>query len=441
MKSNINNKEIYVQNIFNYSFDEKSDYWRITSDTGNNYSFNFENNHYKKYLKEFIYVALHSPNGNKVSTIYYKWLSIGKFLEWLEYNSITSFKKITSSEFYEYIDILESECKNTDIRKAIIGIYDFFTYFKSLISEYAYTEIEDAYKKYNVSLSRSMGFHLLPEEFFDSLLSLLIKERKNKNESYEYRAYCCLAVIQTQIGLRNSELIHLEHNSIIDKINFDIGCKFKYKIFKTAHKLDNYVEVESFLNPLALESWFYLHKICLEKFNSTSPLLFDVPKNEYKSLQDFLTKFCLKFNKYLLNINNIWYNNYMHSTHVKNICDEAKLPEFIEPDDTIAYPTVHQFRVYRIHKMVKAGIPLEIIAKTIGHKEDITTISYTRNIEEEYQELHNMKYGNYTKEMLYILTDLAKQEGVKLEDYINVPNGTCKNKDCERRKYVKNKYE
>ena len=73
------------------------------------------------------------------------------------------------------------------------------------------------------------------------------------------------------------------------------------------------------------------------------------------------------------------------------------------------------------------------------------TLSYCRSAQQQYQELKNMKYGNYSPEMLGILEDLARQNEVSLEFYIKegikVPNGTCHRCECERRDNIIKEFE
>lgn len=420
---------------------EKDDLWHIKSPQGKIHSFSFSklNDSLKRDFKEYIYHSVCDIKGNKLTTIYKDYIIIREFLLYIQ-KDIDTLVDLMSYHFINYIDEIETDESDKDIRKILLTFKKYFYYYEYKMSKFALEELERLNDKYINMKSKSSSFHLIPQEYFDTFISLMIKDRDNPNLSYEERAYACLGIIQSQIGVRKSELYNLERQGIIGQPDINIGNKFIYRIFKTASKGEESFNCTSFLNPIALKSWAMLNKICITKFGSQSHFLFDIKKNKFKDLQDYFIKFSLKHHKQLSSINNLWYNSFMHTVKLKTILKD--IPEELNADDDLCYPIIHQFRVYRIHTLVSKGVPINEIAKTVGHKENQMTFEYCRNVEEGYQELRKNKFGYYSKEMLGILSDLAKQQNITLDEYVNhkVPNGTCTKPYCERRENVINNF-
>lgn len=444
MKSIIDGSTLFANPEFNYSTPEEDIVWRISNPQGDVFCFSFfplaRYDDFRIALKEYVFYELNNPCGNKVATIYSDFNHIIKFLKFVyEQTDTTVLQAISSFHISEYIDTFEDdECLNISIKDILISINKFLIYFQKIIPIYTINETKRLLDMYSSLKSKSIGFHLLPADFFDAFISQAIKDRDDKSLSYEERAYACLLIIQSQVGLRISELMHLEKSAIIGQPSLECGNKFHYLIYKTASKTAEAFTCTSYLNKIALKSWAILYKISKDVYHSESIYLFDIKKEKFKDFQDYLIKFSFKHNKILANLNNSWYNSIMHN---KRICDIFKLkeiPEGYSPTDTICYPTSHQFRVFRIHYLLSKGLKINDVARTVGHKDSQTTMSYTRNIEDSYQELRKHKYGFYSKEFLGILTDIAKQKDITIDEYINhsIPNGICHKAECERKKSI-----
>lgn len=382
--------------------------------TGKKYNFDISvfGNSYEqaqRYFKHLLYKNL------KIASLHKRYTILKKFFE--------SIGEVNIHQIYPFhIDEFISDLKESQVHNAVYYLEEFFAFNRGYIN---YLTLERIQKHKRVIKSpETEQFQSLPRDFYNSITSICIKEMENKSNTLDERLCYAMIVIQSQIGIRASELINLRETDIVGNVNLDVGNFLRYRIFKHVPDSKKSITAETYLNKTAVKAFCIAAAISKKNDNSDENRIFVPSSYKYKDLNAFLRDICLKNKKNLLTLNNPWYNEAMDTYQT----DEG----------TICYPTLHQFRVFRINWYYLREVPLEVIGKTIGHRDSWTTSCYTRDEYNLLEETQRMIYGGYSLESIHNIMSIA-DETANPEEIANktkIPNGYCSKKTCPLRNQI-----
>lgn len=398
------------------SYNFEDDIWVFESAKGENFKFKFDlflDN--APFVKKYVDLLLKKKELKYIS-IYKRYKTILSFFKYIGFKiSITEVHTFHIEEYLE--DSNENEHYN-----AVFYLYEFFSLYKSVISRYTLNLLEAQKDSFNKKENHG-HFKLLPREFINSFIQLCFTEIRNEKNSNDTRLMFSLLLLQSQIGLRISELINLEITDLIGPLNPNVGNVLRYKIYKGVSEEKQYKQAETFMNPIALKAFCKCIQLSKVNRNDGNKKIF-IPKNKIcYDLNNFLRIICKNHYKFLRTKNNLCYNSNM------NILSSGK--------DLYCYPTVHQFRVFRINWLLDHNVPIEKIQKTVGHEKEYTTCSYARTEDVEQEKIKRLVYGQYSKETLDNLVYLANkqyEEKCETTNPIKLVNGFCHKKNCGLRK-------
>ena len=441
----------YIDIPKNYRYiNLENDLWGVFSPQGKVFTFNFNLivEPFKSLAKEYVIAKLIDSEDVKISTLSNKFYILIRFLCYVQ-KYIPYLENLTSAEITGFLDFEENET-NDDIHRAIYIVEDFLLYYKKQypqgINEFALEELKYFDENYIENDKDNYRWRPLPTSFISDLIYYAVRDARNKNLSISERACACLLIIQTQIGLRISELENLEYDAIINEPDFDNGNLFKYKDFKSASKKSGAKNITSVLNPLALYYWLYLialteryrPKDCKKLF-----LLQTSEEKKFRSFQDYIVHFCMR-HRYDLNIlNNANYKKYMRTKKISQI-KNGKSYINTNSEETICYPLCHQFRAYRINFLANHGVDMKLISSTVGHKNVDTTMGYYDSEAKNEEFVTKKNYGDYSTNQLLILKGIALSDGTDEDKSCRhrVPKGYCSSpRLCESEEYIQDHFE
>lgn len=363
-----------------------------------------------KNLKDYILMLILVGN-IKESTLKTKLSKMKKFTTFLDKRGIVDFANI---DIIDMIDFLDTYKENHNLLlqyvstiKEFIIIYDLE--YKTEILTKEIIELFDR-RKYNNKLKaqrKQNRRHSIPDEFFNKLIKILIETMDNKEESIRLRSIAAILIIDTQTGLRASELSILEANSvesiIINGKNFRM---LNFKIIKQAKGSVGYKKNITFFNDLAFKAYQFLMEVYEENREFRNVNLLFCPENvilpvDSSYFVECLKRICIDYAD-TLDTNNPKYNNILSGKATKESLQRCRYSSSIDfkkrnqdisnnnGKDLYYYPVLHQFRNTIISTLIRHGVNPEYIRRYMGHLSIEMTMSYSRINDTEIQENVNI---------------------------------------------------
>lgn len=386
--------------LSNGELDYEKDLWDFSSYMIVRYSkrkIHFENvpHVFKNDVKDFDLLLILKGN-IKISSVISKHMQLRKFLNFIYRRGIYRIRDIDYDDVLDFMYSLE-------LTKATYGHYqilleDFFSIYDmehgtqifspkiiELCQRTQFSNRVKAERKHNRR-------HPIPEEYFDKLISLLYRIMNDINESENTRASAAILLIDSQIGLRASELSLLEVNSIetirINEKNFRM---IHYKIIKTARGGKGYFESVTFINDLSFAAYNVLVDLFSEnrKIKGTNllfcPMNVELPADPSNYLV-YLKKVCILYADELDSRNSLFKHELSgvisadkFSKNTLNLAfNKSPLCKLknVNKDTEFYFPVLHQFRHTVVDRLYKSGVELEYIRRYMGHLCSDMTANY-----------------------------------------------------------------
>lgn len=357
---------------------------------------------FKDDLKDYILLRILSGN-IKIATLYDEFIILRHFLNYLAGTGLYSIDGIDDSDVEKYLSSLEVAAttflKRQKAIKTFLQLYDAEHGTEVLtpgIGELC-KRMDPSKLKAVIMASRRKA---IPDDFFNKLLSKLIRIMHDETESNRTRGIAAMLVIDSQTGLRASELSLLEANSVEEiDIDGETAKMIRYKIVKTAKGNTGTIDEITYINDISYEAY----KVALDVFSENRtkrdskylccPPSAKLPVDPKNYLQ-FMKKVCVVYHEELGTINEdlketlngqIKKHAFM-GDFAKNSKYMQDIVSSFSDDQEFYYPLVHQFRNTVVSGLLKRGIQLEFIRRYMGHLTEEMTAGYAESYDTDMQE-------------------------------------------------------
>lgn len=358
---------------------------------------------YKDILKDYMLFLI--LNGNiKVLTLHNTCLKVRKFLNFLYDSGVSNLENIEESDVKAFFDSLADIALRT-YTEYQSNIERFLKYYDIEYKTNILTSgIQNLVKKMSYSKRKAIMIEnrrkAIPSEYFNKLLSILIRMMHDEQQTSYHRGLAAMLVIVSQIGIRSSELSLLEVDSIEEiDISGETTRMLNYKIIKTASGNNGYIEATTYVNDITYDAY----KVAIESFAKwrhernvnylCCPARAVLPVRSSIYL-NFLKRICA-INYKELDGTNPAFNGVLSGSitkaqflHNLGHDKEENFPTFKELSDnqTIYYPVVHQFRNTVITSLLQQGTDLQFVRQYMGHLCEEMTAAYAESYDTNMQE-------------------------------------------------------
>lgn len=354
-------------------------------------------------LKDYVLLRILSSN-IKISTLYSELVILRHFFNYLAGTGLYRIDGIDDSDVEKYFISLDISAttflKRQSVIKEFLKLYD-----AEHKTEVLTPGIEELCKRMDPSkfkaIVKAARRKSIPDDFYNKLLSKLIHIMHDENELSKKRGLAAMLVIDSQTGLRASELSLLEANSI-EEVDIDgkIAKMIKYKIVKSVRGGNNeYINAITYINDISFEAY----KVATEVFsenrkNRNTNYLCCFPEAKLpvytESYINFMKEVCIKYNKELGSTNEklkgTLSGEMSKSSFILDIARnnkelQATVNDF--PDNQVFYyPLVHQYRNTVVVGLLRRGVKLEFVRRYMGHLSEEMTAAYAESYDTDMQE-------------------------------------------------------
>lgn len=354
-------------------------------------------------LKDYVLLRILSSN-IKISTLYSELVILRHFFNYLAGTGLYRIDGIDDSDVEKYFISLNISAttfiKRQKVIKEFLKLYD-----AEHKTEVLTPGIEELCKRMDPSklkaIVKAARRKSIPDDFYNKLLSKLIHIMHDENELSKRRGLAAMLVIDSQTGLRASELSLLEANSI-EEVDIDgkIAKMIKYKIVKSVRGGNNeYINAITYINDISFEAY----KVATEVFsenrkNRNTNYLCCFPEAKLPvdtdSYRNFMKEVCIKYNKELGSTNEklkgTLSGEMSKSSFILDIARnnkelQATVNDF--PDNQVFYyPLVHQYRNTVVVGLLRRGVKLEFVRRYMGHLSEEMTAAYAESYDTDMQE-------------------------------------------------------
>lgn len=389
-------------------------------------NFNTIPDEFKDIVKFYVYDCICDVKTTFSRTSYHL-NQLKEFISYLVDSCIPSFDVLSEEIISGYVEALKSAkfsdkeyLQPTTIIEKRMSILKFLRFYSSKIEELDYSSLynilEPSKKEYQqIKVQRENSKKAdIPQQYFNELLSSLVKVMNNPNEKDDDRANACIFIILSQTALRPSEVALLR-----------VGALEPIKILnntKTAYFM-NYISPKA--GEKGVDNSFFKGKTYI---NELSKLAYDTLVDIYaekRKLKNIDLLFCPGNIKFLPK-ENAFINGRLkdfllrHSNEINCVNVSSKYPKLTtttiekapkdpyvtkgsiagwKNDDVFSYITAHQFRVHVCTELYYKKVPLDVIQFYMSHLSEDMTDYYIRRPERTEEE---------DKIVESILTDIIK---------------------------------
>lgn len=354
-------------------------------------------------LKDYVLLRILSSN-IKISTLYSELVILRQFFNYLAGTGLYRIDGIDDSDVEKYFISLDISAitflKHQSVIKEFLKLYD-----AEHETEVLTPGIEELCKRMDPSklkaIVKAARRKSIPDDFYNKLLSKLIHIMHDENELSKKRGLAAMLVIDSQTGLRASELSLLEANSI-EEVDIDgkIAKMIKYKIVKSVRGGNNeYINAITYINDISFEAY----KVATEVFsenrknrNTNYLCCFSEAKLpvDTKTYLNFMKEVCIKYNRELGStdekLKETLSGKMSKSSFILDIARNNKeLQDTVNdfPDNQeFYYPLVHQYRNTVVVGLLRRGVKLEFVRRYMGHLSEEMTAAYAESYDTDMQE-------------------------------------------------------
>lgn len=397
--------------------DYEDDTWNfspyiITSDKHKKLQFGPCAQPYRNLLKNYLLFLLLQGN-IKYSSLQNKFMILRKFFNYLNSISVTDINNLDESYVASYLKNCQRELSPITFLKVqacikeILQLHD-VEYKTNLFTPSIAKLCTRMEHKRIKAIQKSQRRKAIPEEYFDNLVSILIRTMEDETVNEMSRAAAAMLLIDTQTGLRASELSLLEANNVeIIEINGKEYRMIHYKVIKTAKGNSGVKDEITYINDISYKAYNVVMKLHAENRKKYGTSCLFCPNNgevpaSNETFVKYLKRFCI-LNYRQLDAQNPIYKDILESEitvkqflknyHGSKTIDRTYLAN-IEglTEDTVLYiPIVHQFRNTVVNRLLKKGVQLEFIRRYMGHLSQEMTAAYVSYGDNDLQE--NMAFS------------------------------------------------
>lgn len=387
LKSTIEERQVLPINGVNILF--KEDKWdfrpcfRYRRMSGMVFSFGNLPQIYKTSLKYFVLMSLLNSD-SKITTVFRRFSDIKKFVSLMDSKGIHYPHQITTKDIRSFLaEYIENHSPKTSSMMHIA----LFQYAKYLTINFSYDykidlKIFDSYNWLKNKVKKCEEANKtpnIPDEYFNLLLSTLIRVMEDKKASYLYRSIACVYLIMSQTGLRISEILALKDDSLqkISVEGIDEAYFLVVREFKPASKNQEYIFFKTYANELTVKAFKTLCNISSKRMKQKDTSFIYIPKS--KDLPASAEYARITFHRFLNKYADFAKVNENESSSYEGI-ETVKFFLNSKEYTKIQAPTSKQFRVHVCTELYYTHhVSLLFIQKFMGHLSDEMQGYYVRS--------------------------------------------------------------
>ena len=362
---------------------------------------------FRNLLKNYILFLLLQGN-IKYSSLQNKFMILRKFFNYLDSINVTDTKNIDEAYVESYLKRCQLELSPITFLKVQTSIKEILKLYDVEYKTNLYTEgiaklcTRMEHNKIK-AIQKSQRRKAIPEDYFDHLVSILLRTMENETLNDMNRAAAAMLLIDSQTGLRASELSLLEANSVeVVEINGKEYRMIHYKVIKTAKGNSGVKDEITYINDISYKAYnivMKLHADNRKKYETNClfcPNNGEVPTSN-ETFVKYLKRFCILNYKELDAQNSIYKDTleseisvqqYLKNYHGSKTIDRTYLAnvEGLTEETVLYMPIVHQFRNTVVNRLIKKGVQLEFIRRYMGHLSQEMTAAYASYSDNDIQE-------------------------------------------------------
>lgn len=374
---------------------------------------------YLNVAKFFVLLSLLNSD-KKASTINRRLADIKPFLIYLYDNGITTVESVMSRTIIDYMNSKKELSVQT--RKMIyIAVEEFFTFIKANYSyqlhcDFSIFNEKERLQKIAKKAEENNKTPDIPIDYYNQLISLLIKSMRNNSLDYNDRAIACIYLILSQTGLRITEILSLETDSLssIKLKNIETKAYFlTYKVFKSSGKEQEFIKTEIFANELTKEAFDTLVTLRNDRDNRIENNFIYLPNSKVLPATDMFAR--SRFNNFLYTYAEFARSETSPYSELKVVKNNGK---------PVISPTSKQFRVHVCTELYYRNVPLLYIKKYMSHLSDEMMGYYVRpkSKKQEDAEYSNTLLKSLVTNEASLLGNDSKLIHTNIENFIKEGN-------------------
>lgn len=438
---NINQKqsETYIDSIIesnNLPFKDvqisySDNYWDFSSHSTLNVAnkdlkFNFKRvkDNFRLELKKYVLIKI-LENKTKITSIKRSFSDLAIYFNFLHKCHIYNIKDVNHIILKDFLNI-RKKISALALRSTKKELKYFYNYYAANYSDILTPEMNSLLKLNDIRVYKAIRkqnkISDIPKEYFDKLIQTIVKIIDNPDEPEHIRTAGCIILLLSQTGLRISEVLALEADSLetINVLEEEETNYIRYKTWKREKGNNSFSYEKTYVNSLtkkAFKKLLDLHSKRRNKIKSKYLYMgnlvfkknkdcFPVDANAFLGIQK---QFYFYIDKYLPTID-LDKNNRknLHTTKFSRIkADGSK-------SKTLTYPKTQQYRVHACTELYHKGVPLQYIRKFMGHLSSNMEGYYVRPKNQVQEDIAFSK-----KTIKDILTGKLKLLGSNAKDLTN----------------------
>lgn len=366
---------------------------------------------YKNYAKYTILRVIFI-NKNRFTSAKHKFYDIRSFINYLSEHQMFFPNLIDVPFLKDFFADCPSECTlrgKKQVIKMFLSEIELRVSGVDFSECYPYLNKNDTRK---IKREKEAGKHkFIPTELHNRIVSLAIKDLRNKNLSIIQRNAACMIVLLAETGMRMGEFRILE----VDKLDTvsvkgesEVFHYLNFKTYKTVKETD-FKWTRTFLTENALLAYQTLTELNSER--RTTKYLY-VKSNgtlvAKETLRSHLVYFFYNHQKELQLDKIIDHEVEQFSVTTKRGCTFLRHRGEIDMDEKIYYVTFHQYRVILATILYEKGYHLDFIRQHMNHLTEEMTKHYVRLKEIEKKETNAIDTlkRRASKDGLSLITDI-----------------------------------
>lgn len=362
---------------------------------------------FKDEAKFFILLLLWQGN-NKIQTIYRTLAQLRNFFQYLSNNNISSLNYVSLKTIQSFIEENKKQVSPCTLEQYKACICRLFEFHSQNFSPLEFTPIYKYLNNYdsNACLAQREAnkWELIPEDYFNRLVSCLIQVMDNENAPIDERGIASMVLLLARTGLRQGDLRDCPINALDSTTiltETQTAHYLKYYTTKNMRGDGNKREVYSIMDNIAVRAYNVLTTIYNERRNKMGSNLLFVPLKvrslpaSDNTINRMLSAFLLKYGKEVDCINVAEKYPGLRTQPIgycieKNITTQDVLSRYSKTD-ILSIPRPHQFRVTLCNELYEKGVPKLFIEMHMTHLSREMTPYYIRpkkdiKKEQEYAE-------------------------------------------------------
>lgn len=400
-------KEIRYIPLSGGNLDYESDYWDFSKYTVvttrcARFNFGFCAEIFRDDLKDFVLLRILSSN-IKVTSLSDEFMRVRSFLNYLAETGLYRIEGIDNRDVENFLSLQKVSAmtflKYQKAIKIFLQLYD-AEYGTELLTP----EVQELCKRMEHSKLQAMIIAArrksIPDDFYNKLLSRLIQIMHDENESDYNRGLAAMLVIDSQTGLRASELSLLEADTVEEiDIEGETAKMIHYKIVKTARGCTGTIDEITYINDISYEAYKVALKVFSENRLKRNSTYLCCPDRAALPLETsiyikFLKRVCVKYHEEI-GTTNAELKGILSGEITKEVAVRTydsqywgfkELLSSFSDEQVFYYPLVHQFRNTVVVGLLRRGIKLEFVRRYMGHLSEEMTAAYAESYDTDMQE-------------------------------------------------------